>query len=41
MIVSQNEAMRWKTYYWVYLTANFKERYVGAEDQRNEIWRVC
>ena len=40
MIVSQNEAMRCKTYYWVYLTAGLKGKYVGAEDQGNGIWRV-
>lgn len=40
MKVCQNGSMRWKLYYWVYLTAGLKEKYVGAEDQGNGIWRV-
>ena len=33
-------AMRWKSYYWIYLTAELKGKYVGGEDQGNGIWRV-
>jgi len=40
MKVCQNGSMRWKSYYWVYLTAALKGKYVGAEDQGNGIWRV-
>jgi transposase InsO family protein len=40
MKVCQNGSMRWKSYYWVYLTAGLKGKYVGAEDQGNGIWRV-
>ena len=32
--------MRWKSQYWVYLTASLKGKYIGAEDQGNGIWRV-
>jgi len=38
--VSQNGAVRWKSYYWVYLTASLKEKYVGFEDIGNGIWKV-
>ncbi|WP_027077495.1 integrase core domain-containing protein [Maribacter antarcticus] len=37
MKVCQNEAIRWKSYYWVYLTAALKGKYIGAEDQGNGI----
>jgi hypothetical protein len=40
MKVCQNGSMRWKSYYWGYLTAGLKGKYVGAEDQENGIWRV-
>lgn len=40
MKVYQNGSMRWKSYYWVYLTAGLKGKYVGVEDQGNGIWRV-
>jgi len=38
--VTQNGAMRWKSYYWVYLTAALKGKYVGIEDIGNGIWKV-
>lgn len=38
--VSQNGAVRWKSYYWVYLTAALKGKYVGFEDIGNGIWKV-
>lgn len=37
MKIFQNGAMRWKSYYWVYLTAGLKGKYVGAENQGNGI----
>jgi len=40
MKVTQNGAMRWKSYYWVYLTAALKGKYVGAEEMDNGIWKV-
>ena len=40
MKVCMNGSMRWKSYYWVYLTASLKGKYVGAEEQGNGIWRV-
>jgi len=40
MKVTQNGAMRWKSYYWVYLTATLKGKYVGAEEMGNGIWKV-
>jgi transposase InsO family protein len=38
--VTQNGAIRWKSYYWVYLTAALKGKYVGIEELGNGIWRV-
>ncbi len=38
--VCQNGAMRWKSYYWVYLTAALKGKYVGIENIGNGIWKV-
>ena len=40
MKVCMNGSMRWKSYYWVYLTASLKGKYVGAEEQGNGIWHV-
>lgn len=40
MKVTQNGAMRWKSYHWVYLTSALKGKYVGAEEMGNGIWRV-
>lgn len=33
-------AIRWKSYYWVYLTAALKGKYVGIEELNNGIWKV-
>ena len=33
--VTQNGAIRWKSYYWVYLTAALKGKYVGIEELGN------
>jgi len=38
--VTQNGAMRWGAYYWVYLTASLKGKYVGVVEMGNGIWRV-
>ena len=38
--VTQNGAMRWKSYYWVYLTRALKGKYVGIQQQGNGIWKV-
>ena len=38
--VTQNGAIRWKSYYWVYLTASLKGKYVGIEELGNGIWKV-
>ena len=38
--VTQNGAIRWKSYYWVYLTAALKGKYVGIEDLGQGIWKV-
>lgn len=38
--VTQNGAIRWKSYYWVYLTAALKGKYVGIEDLGKGIWKV-
>lgn len=38
--VTQNGAIRWKSYYWVYLSAALKGKYVGFEDNGSGIWKV-
>ena len=38
--VTQNGAIRWKSYYWVYLTVALKGKYVGIEDLGNRIWKI-
>jgi hypothetical protein len=38
--VTRNGAIRWKSYYWVYLTAALKGKHVGIEDLGNGIWKV-
>ena len=38
--MTQNGAIRWKSYYWVYVTAALKGKYVGIEELGNGIWRV-
>ncbi len=40
MKVTQNGAIRWKSYYWVYLTAALKGKFVGIENLGNGIWKV-
>jgi len=38
--VTKNGAIRWKSYYWVYLTAALKGKYVAIEELGNGIWKV-
>jgi transposase InsO family protein len=38
--VTQNGSIRWKSYYWVYLTAALKGKYVGIQDIGKGIWKV-
>ena len=38
--VTKNGAIRWKSYYWVYLTAALSGKHVGIEELGNGIWRV-
>ncbi len=38
--VTMNGAIRWKSYYWVYLTSALKGKYVGIQNLGNGIWRV-
>ncbi len=38
--VTKNGAIRWKSYYWVYLTAALMGKYVGIQELGNGIWRV-
>jgi hypothetical protein len=40
MKVTQNGAMRWGAYNWVYLTQSLSGKYIGAEDINNGIWKV-
>ena len=37
--VTGNEALRWKSCYWVYLTAAVKGKYLALEDNGNGIWK--
>ncbi|MBC8770641.1 transposase [Arenibacter sp. BSSL-BM3] len=38
--VTQNGSIRWKSYYWVYVTAALMGKYVGIQEMGNGIWRV-
>ena len=38
--VTQNGSIRWKSYYWVYVTASLMGKYVGILELANGIWRV-
>lgn len=40
MKVTQNGSIRWRTYYWIYLTASLKGKHVGVLEMGNGIWRV-
>lgn len=38
--VTNNGALRWKTFFWVYVTAALKGKYVGIKHVGNGIWTV-
>lgn len=38
--VTQNGAIRWRSYYWVYLTSALKGKYVGIQELGNGIWKI-
>ena len=38
--VTKNGSVRWKSYYWVYITASLTGKYIAIEDIGNGIWRV-
>ncbi|WP_158447961.1 integrase core domain-containing protein [Aquimarina longa] len=38
--VTKSGAIRWKSYYWVYLTAALKGKYIGVQELGNGIWKV-
>ena len=38
--VTQNGSLRWRAYYWVYLTQSLSGKYIGIEHIGNEIWKV-
>ena len=38
--VTQNGSIRWKSYYWVYVTAALMGKHIGIQDMGNGIWRV-
>ena len=40
MNVTQNGSMRWKSYYWVYLTRGLIGKNVAAEEIGNGVWKV-
>jgi len=40
MNVSKSGAMRWKAYYWVYMSSGLIGRQVAAEEIGNGVWKV-
>ena len=40
MNVTQNGSVRWKSYYWVYMTRALIGKRVAAEEIGNGIWKV-
>lgn len=38
--VTKNGSVRWKSYYWVYVSAALEGKYIGALNIDNGIWRV-
>jgi len=38
--VTKNGSIRWKSYYWVYISAALMGKHVGIEELGNGIWRV-
>lgn len=35
-----NGSVRWKSYYWVFITIALKEKQISAEEIGNGIWKV-
>ena len=40
MRVTKNGSLRWKTYYWVYISRSLADKYVAAQELGNEVWKV-
>lgn len=40
MYVTQSGAIRWKSYYWVYLSRSLTGKYVAAVEIGNDVWKV-
>jgi len=40
MKVTQNGSMRWRSYYWVYMSQSLAGKYIGALHLGNDIWKV-
>jgi len=38
--ISRNGAIRWKSYYWVYISTSLLGKYVGLEEIGNGVWKV-
>ena len=38
--VTKSGAIRWRSYYWVYLTSALKGKHIGIEELGNGIWKV-
>jgi transposase InsO family protein len=38
--VTKSGAIRWKSYYWIYLTSALKGKFVGIEELGNGIWKI-
>jgi hypothetical protein len=38
--VSKNGTIRWKSYYWIYISRGATKRYVGFKELGNGIWNV-
>ena len=40
MNVTQNGSVRWKSYYWVFITQGLSGKQIGVEEIGNEVWKV-
>ncbi len=38
--VTRNGSVRWKSYYWVYVSAALKGKHIGIQEEGNGIWKV-
>jgi hypothetical protein len=38
--VTESGAVRWKSYYWVYISVALKGKYAAIEELGNGIWKV-